>query len=316
MEITHLNTLRDYNERFGFKGGNHLVNVVDFRTAEKCENGSFTIGFYIVKLKLKRCGDILYGKTEYDYTEDSMFCFAPGQLVRINLKKDEKPNSVCLLFHPDLLHGTELGKNIRTKYPYFFYDTHKALQVSEEEKHFLLKVMECIQREADAEQDAHSMNMVRIYLELILEFLLRLYDQQFERQSPQNQEMLSRFENLLHDYFAQRLSKKMGLPRVEYFAGQFGYTPKYFSDLIKKSIGIGAQDYILSYTTNLAKHMMLLPGASVKETAYELGFQYPQHFTRFFRNHVGCSPKEFKKLMGEPTSPESPLLTDAEGLHR
>lgn len=181
---------------------------------------------------------------------------------------------------------------------------------------FLLKVMECIQREADAEQDAHSMNMVRIYLELILEFLLRLYDQQFELQAPQNQEMLSRFENLLHDYFAQRLSKKMGLPRVEYFAGQFGYTPKYFSDLIKKSIGIGAQDYILSYTTNLAKHMMLLPGASVKETAYELGFQYPQHFTRFFRNQVGCSPKEFKKLMGEPTSPESPLLTDAEGLHR
>ena len=294
MEITHLNTIEEYNERFGFQGGTPMVNVVDFRKCERCENATLTFGFFIVKLKLKYCGDIGYGRTKYDYTEGSVFCFAPGQSVQINLKEGEKPNSVCLLFHPDLINGTELGKIIRTQYPYFSYGINEALQVSEEEQAFLLETMDRIKREADQEADAHSLNMVRINIALILEFLLRLYDRQFQRQGPQNQEVLTKFENQLHDYFTQRLPQKQGLPTVEYFARQAGYTPNYFGDLIKKSIGIGAQDYIVSYIVNLAKHKLLLPGSSIKETAYELGFQYPQHFTRFFSKQVGCSPKEFK----------------------
>ena len=101
------------------------MNVVDFADAKQCENGSFTLGFYIIKLKTKYCGDIFYGRTKYDYTDGSIFCFAPGQLVQVNLKEDEDPTSVCLLFHPDLLSGTELGKKIRTRYPYFSYDINE-----------------------------------------------------------------------------------------------------------------------------------------------------------------------------------------------
>ena len=112
--------------------------------------------------------------------------------------------------------------------------------------------------------------------------------------SPLNQEVLSAFENRLHNYFIQHLPQAHGLPTVEYFAGQSGYTTKYFSDLIKKSTGMGAQDYITAYILDLAKHKLLIPGSSIKETAYELGFQHPQHFTRFFRNHVGVTPKDFK----------------------
>ena len=294
MEITHLNTIEEYNERFGFEGGTSLVNVVDFSEAKRCDNGSITLGFYIIKLKTKYCGDIFYGRTKYDYTDGSVFCFSPGQLVQINLKEDEDPTSVCLLFHPDLLHGTELGKQIRTKYPYFSYDINEALQVSEEEKQFLLESMERIKKEINRAQDQHSQNLIRINIELVLEYLLRLYDRQFQMRTPLNQEVLSAFENRLHDYFTQHLPQELGLPTVEYFANQSGYTPKYFSDLVKKSIGTGAQEYITSYIVDLAKHKLLLTNSSIKETAYELGFQHPQHFTRFFRNQVGCTPKAFK----------------------
>ena len=296
MEITHLKTIEEYNVKFGFEGGNPLVNVVDFSEAKRCDNGNITLGFYIIKLKTKYCGDIFYGRTKYDYTDGSIFCFAPGQLVQINLKEDEAPTSICLLFHPDLLHGTELGKQIRTKYPYFSYDIDEALQVSEEEKQFFLESIERIRKEINQRQDQHSLNLIRINIELILEYLLRLYDRQFQMRSPLNLEILSAFENRLHDYFTQNLPQELGLPTVEYFATQSGYTTKYFSDLIKKSIGSGAQDYISSYIVDLAKHKLRLTNSSIKQTAYELGFQHPQHFTRFFRNQVGCTPKAFKTM--------------------
>ena len=292
MQIDHLDTIEKYNQRFGFEGGTSLVNVVDFADAKQCENGSFTLGIYIIKLKTKYCGDIYYGRTKYDYTDGSIFCFAPGQLVQVNLKEDEDPTSVCLLFHPDLLSGTELGKKIRTRYPYFSYDINEALQISEEEKGFFLESMERIKREI-RQDDPHSNDLIRLNIELLLEYLLRLYDRQFQMRSPLNQEVLSAFENRLHDYFLENLPQEQGLPTVEYFARQAGYTSKYFSDLIKKSIGVGAQDYITSYILDLAKHKLLLPNATIKETAYELGFQHPQHFARFFRNHVGCTPKAF-----------------------
>ncbi|MBR1940462.1 MAG: AraC family transcriptional regulator [Bacteroidaceae bacterium] len=292
MQIDHLDTIAKYNERFGFEGGTPLVNVVDFSEAKRCENGRFTLGFYIIKLKTKYCGDIFYGRTKYDYTDGSIFCFAPDQLVQIDLKEDEVPTSVCLLFHPDLIRGTELGQKIRTRYPYFSYDINEALQISEEEKRLFMESMERIKQEI-RQDDPHSIDLIRINIELLLEYLLRLYDRQFQRRSPLNQEVLSAFENKLHDYFSQHLPQEQGLPTVEYFARESGYTSKYFSDLIKKSIGMGAQDYITSYILDQAKHKLLLPNATIKETAYELGFQHPQHFTRFFKNQMGCTPKAF-----------------------
>ena len=292
MEI--LNTIEEYNARFGFDSGNPLVDVVDFNDAKQCENGQFKLGFYIIKLKNKYCGDILYGRTKYDYCNGSVFCFAPGQVVQINLKEDEVPNSICLLFHPDLIRGSELGKKMVTRYPFFYYGINEALLVSEEEKQFFIATTDRIKKEINQPIDPYSLNLIRINLELLLEYLLRLYDRQFQMRSPLNKEVLSSFEIQLHDYFSQHLSQEQGLPSVEYFAGKSGYTTKYFSDLIKKSTGTGAQEYITTYILDLAKHKLLLPDSSIKETAYELGFQHPQHFTRFFRNHVGCTPKDFK----------------------
>lgn len=289
-----LNTIEEYNARFGFESGNPLVDVVDFKDAKQCDNGQFKLGFYIVKLKKKYCGDILYGRTKYDYFDGSVFCFAPGQVVQINLNDDEVPNSICLLFHPDLIRGTELGKKMVTRYPYFSYGINEALLVSEEEKQFFIATTSRIKKEINQPIDSYSFNLIRINIELLLEYLLRLYDRQFQMRSPLNKEILSAFEIQLHDYFSLHLSQEQGLPSVEYFAAKSGYTAKYFSDLIKKSTGTGAQDYITAYILDLAKHKLLIPGSSIKETAYELGFQHPQHFTRFFRNHVGLTPKDFK----------------------
>jgi len=295
MELEHVNTIADFNKRFGFEDTHPLVNVVDYSQALRCDNGTVVYGFYMIKLKTKYCGEFVYGRTRYDYTDGSIFCFAPGQVINIDLKVDEIPTSVCLVFHPDLIRGTELGEQIRSRYPYFMYDINEALNVDESEKQSFLEAMERIRRELNQGSDPHSQTLIRLNIELLLEYLLRLYDRQFQRRTPLNQETLGHFEHQLHRYYEQHLGQELGLPTVEYFANLSGYSAKYFSETIKKAIGIGAQDFITSFILDQAKQKLTLPRASMKEIAYELGFQYPQHFTRFFKRHMGCTPKDFKE---------------------
>ena len=297
MDAIHLDTIAEYNEKFGFEGVNPHINVVDFNETVLCKNETLSFGFYIIKLKNKYCGNIAYGHTRYDYTDGSIFCIAPGQEITIDLMEEEKPSSVCLLFHPNLIHGTELGMHILDRFPFFSYNNNEALYVSEEEKQFFMESMNRIRQEIKQEATSYNKNLLRLNIELLLEYLMRLYDRQFESRSPINKEVTNKFMKQLHEYYVHQQTQEVSLPTVEYFANLSGYSTKYFSDLIKRDIGKSAQDLITSYILDVAMNKLQGCNASIKEIAYELGFQYPQHFTRFFTKQMGCSPKEYKNKL-------------------
>jgi len=294
MSTSYLSTIAEYNEKFSFEGVNPLINVVDFNETVQLKNETLSFGFYIIKLKNKYCGDIAYGHTHYDYTDGSIFCIAPGQEITIDLKEYEKPSSVCLLFHPNLIHGTELGMHILDRFPFFSYNSNEALYISEEEKQFFMESMNRIRQEIKQEATTHNKNLLRLNIELLLEYLLRLYDRQFESRSPLNKEATNKFQQQLHEYYIHQEDKEIVLPTVEHFANLSGYSAKYFSELVKKDTGKSAQDLITSYVLDVAVKKLQQQNSSIKEVAYELGFQYPQHFTRFFSKQMGCSPKEYK----------------------
>ena len=297
MDAIHLDTIAEYNEKFGFEGVNPHINVVDFNETVQCKNETLSFGFYIIKLKNKYCGNIAYGHTRYDYTDGSIFCIAPGQEITIDLMEEEKPSSVCLLFHPNLIHGTELGMHILDRFPFFSYNNNEALYVSEEEKQFFMESMNRIRQEIKQEATSYNKNLLRLNIELLLEYLMRLYDRQFESRSPINKEVTNKFMKQLHEYYVHQQTQEVSLPTVEYFANLSGYSTKYFSELIKRDIGKSAQDLITSYILDVAMNKLQGCNASIKEIAYELGFQYPQHFTRFFTKQMGCSPKEYKNKL-------------------
>jgi AraC-like DNA-binding protein len=83
---------------------------------------------------------------------------------------------------------------------------------------------------------------------------------------------------------------------VGYFAEQLHLSPNYFGDLVKKETGKSAQEYIQAKLIDIAKEKVFDPDKTVSEIAYELGFKYPQHFSRLFKQQVGHSPKEFRNL--------------------
>ena len=89
--------------------------------------------------------------------------------------------------------------------------------------------------------------------------------------------------------------QKFGIPTVAYVAEQLNLSANYFGDLVKKETGKTALEYIQQAIIEAAKGKIFIPGKAVSEIAFELGFKYPQHFSRFFKQHVGYSPNEYRQ---------------------
>lgn len=295
-EIIKIDTIDQYNKLYGLETMHPLVGVVDLTKATIFPNHiRMNMGIYSLFLKQTKCGDLKYGKKLYDYQEGTIVSFAPGQVIGIELKEEARPSSVGIVFHPDLIRGTSLGENIK-QYSFFSYEVNEALHVSEEERQIIIDCLDKVRIELSHAIDKHSKTLIAKNIELLLDYCMRFYERQFNTRSKVNKDILVQFENLLDDYFQGKNAESNGYPTVKYFADKVFLSPNYFGDLIKKETGQTAQQYILSKLISLAKDRIINSNRSVSEIAYELGFQYTQHFSRLFKKNVGCSPNEYKKM--------------------
>ena len=294
--LIKIDTVDQYNKMFGLETLHPLVSVVDLSKSETWPtNFRVNYGIYGLFLKDTKCGDIRYGRQYYDYQEGTVVGFAPGQVTGIELKDGTRPLAHGLLFHPDLIRGTALGRDIK-RYSFFSYESNEALHLSEEEKGIFVDCLRKIQIELEHSIDKHSKRLIAMNIELLLDYCLRFYERQFITRSEVNKGILSRFEALLDDYFQSNLPQTKGLPTVKYFADRVTLSPNYFGVLVKKETGRTAQEYIQGKLIELAKQEILGSDRSVSEIAYRLGFQYPQHFTRIFKKSVGCTPTGYRDL--------------------
>lgn len=295
-EVIKLDTVDQYNQFFGLETLHPLVSVVDLSEATKFPT-HFTMnyGIYALFLKKVKCGDIRYGRQIYDYQEGTVTSFAPGQVVETEIQQGVKPSAHGLLFHPDLIKGTSLGQDIK-QYSFFSYASAEALHLSEEEKGIFMDCLEKIEMELQHPIDKHSKRLISRNIELLLDYCMRFYERQFITRSESNKSVLVKFETLLDDYFQSDKLQTDGLPSVKYFADKVFLSPNYFGDLIKKETGKSAQEYIQNRMIDLAKEMIAGTEKTVSQIAYELGFQYSQHFNRIFKKNVGYTPGEYRKL--------------------
>ena len=223
-----------------------------------------------------------------------MVSIAPGQTVGYTDIEGIPTKSVGLLFHPDFIRGTSLGRKIR-KYTFFSYEANEALHLSEEERTIVLDCLKKIEMELRHAIDKHSKGLIATNIELLLDYCMRFYNRQFVTRTQSNQDVLTRFEALLDDYFRTGMVQTEGLPSVKYFAERVFLSPNYFGDLIKKSTGKTPQEYIQAKIIDTAKDFLLGTDKTVSQIADDLGFQYSQHFNRLFKRNVGMSPNEYRK---------------------
>lgn len=296
-EILKFDTISQYNTFNNHETLHPLVSVIDFSKASPRRLRRTYFGFYLVLLKDVQCGDLRYGKNTYDYQEGTLIFIAPGQMIGSDEGEEwYQPKGHGIVFHPDLIKGTPLGRHM-DDYTFFSYNVNEALHVSERERHLVLDSFSKIKYELEHAVDKHSKTLITDNIELLLNYCVRFYDRQFITREHSNKGILERFETMLNEFFSSEKPLEIGLPTVSYCAGEFNLSPNYFGDLIKKETGKSALEFIQLKLIDVAKERIFDPNKSVSEIAYGLGFKYPQHFTRVFKQRVGVSPQEYRSSM-------------------
>lgn len=294
-DIINFSSIKEYNAFNNNETLHPLVSVVHLDKADPRKLSRMRYEFYTVFFKKIHCGDLRYGLNHYDYEEGSLIFLAPGQVIGENGEDYYQPQGIALVFHPDLLLGTSLAKNMED-YHFFTYAINEALHLSVRERKIVLDCLAKIEYELQHAIDKHSKQLIITNIELFLNYCTRFYDRQFITRDNVNKGILERFEELLNGYFSSDKPINIGLPSVAWCADELNLSANYFGDLIKKETGVSAQEYIQSKVINIAKVRIFDHTKSISEIAYELGFKYPQHFTRLFKQKTGVTPNEYRSL--------------------
>ncbi len=285
----------DYSSWLGQTDRHPLVSVIDYAEVSPIRHSLNDYNVYGIFLRDDEDAiGLQYGCGDYDYKKGTLMCVAPGQIGG----KEDNGETVsitgwALLFHPDLLHGTLLQKEIKN-YSFFDYRINEALHMTDEEKEIIIRQFKAIRREADGPADDCQNAIIVGLIGLLLNYCQRFYNRQFLTRKIVNNDILSRFERLLIDYFNDNLQHEHGVPSIQYCAEKLCMSANYLGDVIKKVSGDTVGNHIRRIIVREAENR-LSSGMSISETAYDLGFEYPQHFSRMFKKASGISPNEYLK---------------------
>lgn len=291
--ILKVNKVSDYSAYHGLADRHRLVSIIDFDEISPIRHSLNQYGVYGLFLHRNLSVDLTYGCGKYDYTSGTLICVAPGQLGGREDDGDRiELDGWALLFHPDLLHGTQLGKRIKD-YSFFDYRVNEALHMTESEYDIFDSFMRQIKDELQNSHDDVQDSIIIGYIELMLNFCLRFYNRQFITRKLENSDILAKFESLLHEYFKNGVQVSCGLPTMQYFSDRLCLSSAYLGALIKKTTGNTATFHIRKFVMQEAKNN-LASGMTISETAYALGFDFPQHLSRMFKKYEGISPSQYR----------------------
>ncbi len=293
MNEVYFNTVQEFNDFFGMETQHPLVGVIRYTQKHRLEETVYHYGLYALFLKENKGCRISYGRTEYDFDEMTVTSFAPGQKVHVEPNPEVVyPKWTALVFHPDLLCRTALGRNIN-RYEFFDYTSNEALHLSCAEIGIFRGVLNMIEQELHRNIDKHSRELVVSNIELLLNYCLRFYDRQFVTREEINHTAVKKFASLLDEYISNKAESE-GLPSVAYFADKCCYSAPYFGELVKVETGKTAKEFINSRLLRAARQLLDDDTLSVTQASRKLGFEYPQHFVRFFKAHTGKTPSEYR----------------------
>jgi AraC-like DNA-binding protein len=297
-QLIHLKSIADLSRLLNENQFHPLVAVVDFSqtTDHIQEESRITTDFYSVMFKNYCKSYVTYGRKAIDFNEGSLICMAPNQVITIDteIEPRENPMGWGLFFHPDLIRNTSLNAKMKD-YSFFSYEITEALHLSEKEKQLLFECIVKIQTELKENIDDYSQTIIVSTIELLINYCNRFYGRQFITRKATNRDILAKVEASLKQHFSIKTLPN-GLPTVKLLADAVHLSPGYLGDLLKKETGLNAQEHIHHYVIEEAKNILLNSNQSVSEIAYHLGFDYPQYFSRLFKQKTGTTPLEFRNL--------------------
>ena len=290
-QILKVHRVNDYAQYIGAPQLHPLVSVIHYDELEHCRHSLNNYDVFGIFIGDETLEELTYGLTTYDLHRHALMCVAPGQIGgKADTGEEIHTKGWALLFDPELLHGTDLERRMPF-FTYFSYNTNEALLMTAEQRLTIVNLLEALRQELTG-ADGHTQYIIVAYLQLILEHIARFYAGQLSMQSASRSDLLTRFENLLKRYYDEGLQLTHGLPTVKYCAQELFLSTNYFGDLIRQMTDDTAGNIIRRFVMSQAQKL-LISGTSITSTAEQLGFEYPQHFTRMFKKHFGESPSQY-----------------------
>lgn len=296
QNIKKINSVKELHSFMGLPSPlNPLITLIDHSETtnnNQSQNRKLNLDFYNISIKRSFKGQLKYGKNNYDFDEGTMSFIAPNQVITIDNAEDRNNDGWSLLFHPDLIRQYLLGKAIKS-YGFFSYEINEALHLSNEEEKTIETIIRNIQNEINSRLDNFSQDVIVSNLELLLSYCNRFYNRQFITRKMATTDLLTKFDNLLEQYFSYNSEFK--LPTVEKLANELNVSSSYLSDMLRSLTGQNTQQHIHGKLIEKAKEILTTTELSVSEIAYQLGFEYPQSFSKLFKNKTNLTPMEYRQ---------------------
>jgi AraC family transcriptional activator of pobA len=293
QDIKKVSTIKELHTFLGLPSPlNPLITLIDHSQIKvQHQNQKILFDFYNATIKKQFKGILKYGKTNYDFDEGTMSFLSPGQIISVD--RDEVGQSIgwSLIFHPDLIRSYPLNRVIKN-YNFFSYSVNEALHLSEEEEKTIESIVQNIQKEIGSRIDQFSQDVIVSNIELLLSYSNRFYSRQFITRKMATNDLLANFETALDQHFRENTALR--LPTVEKIAGELNLSSAYLSDMLRNLTGRNTQQHIHEKLIEKAKEILTTTGLTVSEIAYQLGFEYPQSFSKLFKNKTGQTPLEFR----------------------
>lgn len=270
-----------------------LINMDEVQSSEKTEELHFLLNFYGVSLKKNVSGKLKYGQNYYDFDEGVLAMTAPKQILSVGSEENYKVSGYWLVFHSDFILNYPLGKVIKD-YGFFSYAVNEALHLSDKEEKMLEGIFKNVEQEYQTSIDQFSQDVMVSHLELFLNYCNRFYNRQFLTRKKAGNDLLSKMEELLDEYFKSDQLIESGLPTVQYFAEKTNVSSNYLSDMLRTLTGQSTQQHIHNKLIEKAKETLITTNLSVSEIAYQLGFEHPQSFSKLFKSKTHLTPIEFR----------------------
>nr|WP_315258211.1 helix-turn-helix transcriptional regulator [uncultured Flavobacterium sp.] len=295
QNIKKINSVKELHSYMGLPSPlNQLITLIDHSQTqyyEQSHNEKLILNFYTISIKRSFKGKLKYGKNHYDFDDGTMSFIAPNQIISVDSKEDRNSDGWSLSFHPDLIRQYPLGKAIKN-YGFFSYKVNEALHLSDEEEKIIETIIQNIQKEINSRLDNYSQDVILSNLDLLLSYCNRFYNRQFITRKMATNDLLTDFENILDNYFNE--DSDLTFPTVEKLANELNISSSYLSDMLRSVTGQNTQQHIHDKLIEKAKDVLTTTNLTVSEIAYQLGFEYPQSFSKLFKSKTNLTPIEYR----------------------
>lgn len=295
QNIKKINSIKELHSFIGLTSPlNPLITIIDHSSTtnnKQSQNKKLLLDFFNISIKRSFKGKLKYGKNHYDFDDGTMSFIAPNQIISVDSEEDRNNDGWSLLFHLDLIRQYPLGKVIKN-YGFFTYAVNEALHLSDQEEKTIESIVQNIQKEINSRLDNFSQDVIVSNLELLLSYCNRFYSRQFITRKMATNDLLTNFENILDKYFTN--DSDLTLPTVEKLANELNVSSAYLSDMLRSLTGQNTQQHIHHRLIEKAKEILTTTDLTVSEIAYQLGFEYPQSFSKLFKSKTNLTPIEYR----------------------